>query len=30
MELKNKKWTEEEFLAVRNKVLATWNTGNDS
>ena len=30
MELKNKKWTEEEFLAVRNKVLATWKTGSDS
>ena len=29
MELKNKKWTEEEFLAVRKKVLATWKTGND-
>lgn len=30
MELKNKKWTEEEFLAVRKKVLATWKTGNDT
>ncbi len=29
MELKNKKWTEEEFLAVRKKVLATWKTGSD-
>lgn len=29
MELKNKKWTEEEFLSVRKKVLATWKTGND-
>lgn len=27
MELKNKKWTEEEFLAVRKEVLATWPTG---
>ena len=30
MELKNKKWTEEEFLAERKKVLATWKTGSDS
>jgi methylaspartate mutase epsilon subunit len=29
MELKNKKWTEEQFFAVREKVLATWKTGND-
>ena len=29
MELKNKKWTEEEFFAVREKVLASWKTGND-
>ena len=29
MELKNKKWTEEEFLAERKKVLATWKTGLD-
>ena len=29
MELKNKRWTEEEFLAERKKVLATWKTGND-
>ena len=29
MELKNKKWTEEEFFEVRKKVLATWKTGND-
>ena len=30
MELKNRKWTEEEFLAERQKVLATWKTGSDS
>ena len=30
MELKNRKWTEEEFLAERKKVLATWKTGSDS
>lgn len=29
MELKNKKWTEEQFLEMRKKVLATWKTGND-
>ena len=29
MELRNKKWTEEEFLAERQKVLATWKTGSD-
>ena len=29
MELKNKKWTEEEFLSVRKKVLASWKTGSD-
>ena len=29
MELKNKKWTEEEFFEVRKKVLATWKTGSD-
>ena len=29
MELKNKKWTEEQFFAVREKVLATWKTGKD-
>lgn len=29
MELKNKKWTEEEFLSERERVLATWKTGND-
>ena len=27
MELKNKKWTEEQFLEVRKEVLATWPTG---
>ena len=30
MELKNKKWTEEQFLEMRKKVLATWRTGSDS
>lgn len=29
MELKNKKWTEEEFFAVRKEVLSTWKTGAD-
>ena len=29
MELRNKKWTEQEFLEERKKVLATWKTGND-
>lgn len=29
MELKNKKWTEEQFFEVRAKVLASWKTGND-
>ncbi len=29
MELRNKKWTEEEFLAERKKVLATWKTGSN-
>ena len=29
MELKNKKWTEQEFLEERQKVLATWKTGAD-
>jgi methylaspartate mutase epsilon subunit len=27
MELRNKKWTEEEFLKVRETVLASWPTG---
>ncbi len=27
MELRNKKWTEEQFLKEREKVLATWPTG---
>ncbi len=27
--LKNKKWTEEEFLAERQKVLSAWITGSD-
>lgn len=29
MELKNKKWSEAEFLAERTKVLAMWPTGSD-
>ncbi len=29
MELKNKKLTEEEFLAERKKVLTSWKTGNE-
>lgn len=28
MELKNKKWTEEEFFSVRKEVLASWPTGS--
>ena len=30
MELKNKKWTEEQFLEVRKEVLATWPTGKSN
>lgn len=29
MELKNKKWTEEEFFNTRNEVLKQWPTGSD-
>lgn len=29
MELKNKKWTEEEFFNTRNEVLRQWPTGKD-
>ncbi|WP_053956759.1 methylaspartate mutase subunit E [Inediibacterium massiliense] len=29
MELKNKKWTEEEFLKIREDVLKQWSTGKD-
>ncbi|MDF2881968.1 MAG: glutamate mutase [Clostridiaceae bacterium] len=29
MELKNKKWTEEEFLKVREEVINQWSTGRD-
>jgi methylaspartate mutase epsilon subunit len=29
MELKNKKWTEEEFFKVRQEVLNHWPTGKD-
>ncbi|SHH84109.1 Glutamate mutase subunit E [Clostridium collagenovorans DSM 3089] len=29
MELKNKKWTEEEFFKVRKEVLAQWSTGKE-
>lgn len=28
MELRNKRWTEEQFLAVREEVLAQWPTGS--
>lgn len=28
MELKNKKWTEEQFFEVRKEVLASWPTGS--
>lgn len=28
MELRNKKWTEEEFLQIRKEVLASWPTGS--
>ena len=28
MELKNKKWTEAEFLKEREEVLKTWHTGS--
>lgn len=29
MELRNKKWTDEELLEVRKEVLASWPTGKD-
>lgn len=29
MELRNKKWTEEEFFKVRQEVLSQWPTGKD-
>lgn len=29
MELRNKKWTEEEFFKVREEVLTQWPTGKD-
>ena len=29
MQLRNKKWTLEEFLQERAKVLASWKTGSD-
>jgi len=29
VELRNKKWTEEEFFKVREEVLAQWPTGKD-
>jgi methylaspartate mutase epsilon subunit len=29
VELKNKKWTEEEFFTVRKEVLNQWSTGKD-
>ena len=29
MKLQNKKWTDEQFYAIRKEVLATWPTGKD-
>lgn len=29
MELKNKKWTQDEFYAIRQEVLTQWPTGKD-
>ena len=29
MELKNKKWTDEEFFKVRKEVLNQWPTGKE-
>jgi len=29
VELKNKKWTEEEFFKTREEVLAQWPTGKE-
>ncbi len=29
MQLKNKKWTLDEFLSIRQEVLKAWPTGND-
>jgi len=29
VELKNKKWTQDEFFKVREEVLAQWSTGKD-
>lgn len=29
MELKNKKWTDEEFFKVREEVLSQWSTGKE-
>lgn len=28
MQLRNKKWTLDEFLKVREEVLASWKTGS--
>jgi len=28
MKVRNKKWTEEEFLKVREEVLKSWKTGS--
>lgn len=29
MEIRNRKWTEEEFFKIREEVLASWKTGSD-
>jgi len=29
MKVQNKRWTDEQFFAVRDEVLATWHTGED-
>ena len=29
LEIKNKKWTDDEFYKVRKEILGTWETGKD-
>ena len=29
LEIKNKRWTDDEFFKVRSEVLTTWKTGKD-
>ena len=29
IDIKNKKWTDDEFYKVRKEVLATWPTGSE-